>query len=492
MASDKLYIGWAQTDITPDRPVFVQGQLYHRVSSYVRDQLTATALALEAGEEQLILLSVDIAGFSDPLLRAVRRRLTDNELGLKVEKVSFSGTHTHNSIEFSPGESVFELLFGKNDIPEDILPKLDLPDNYLEGDEGMDWLSDKLAQVVLDAWEQRLPGGISAAHDYAAIGHNRRPQFLTGERRETRMYGVCSDVHFVGMEGSVEHTANFLFTWDEMNNLTGIVPAIACPAQVHELHRYLSADYWHEARKSLRDALGHIFILPLCSFAGDQNPLDLIQMSKVNEKELKIWNAQSGEAFRNIDLTLVCQEIGERITEAAVRAYRKARNTIETRPVFDHEVIEISLPVRQVSKAAFIEAQAFLDDLVEKHSPENRMTWSDVAYAFQHVGVIARWERQDKEPVWKIETHVIRLGSSVFVTVPFEMFVEYGFRIRARTRAAEVFPIQLSNGMYGYGPTKAAVAGGSYSGNPAATPISPAGGDELVECLINAANELYE
>ncbi|NLV48546.1 MAG: hypothetical protein GXY22_07810, partial [Clostridiaceae bacterium] len=70
MASDKLYIGWAQTDITPDRPVFVQGQLYHRVSSYVRDQLTATALALEAGEEQLILLSVDIAGFSDPLLRA--------------------------------------------------------------------------------------------------------------------------------------------------------------------------------------------------------------------------------------------------------------------------------------------------------------------------------------------------------------------------------------------------------------------------------------
>jgi len=124
-----LKIGWAQTDITPDRPVYVQGQLYHRISTYVRDPLTATALAMESGDEQLVFLSADVAGFSDPLLAAVREKLKGNTAGLDVGKVSFSGTHTHNSIEFSPGVSVFELIIGRNFIPEDRMPKVKYTDN---------------------------------------------------------------------------------------------------------------------------------------------------------------------------------------------------------------------------------------------------------------------------------------------------------------------------------------------------------------------------
>jgi hypothetical protein len=315
-----LSIGWAKTDITPDRPVLVFGQLYQRVSSYVRDPLTATALAMEAGDAQFVLLSADIAGFSDFLISAVRERLRGNCLGLDAKNVSFSAIHTHNSIEFSPGASVFELLFGKNYVPKEIQPVMALPENLLEGEEGMAWLSDKLARVVLDAWEGRRPGGISTAQDYAAIGHNRRPQFLVDGKKETRMYGTCSEKSFTGMEGSVDHTANFLFTWDEQSGLTGIVPAIPCPSQVHELHCYLTADYWKEARESLREAFGSIFILPLCAFAGDQNPLDLIRISKFNVEALRIWNSQASKAHRNLDLTLECQDIGERIAEAAARA----------------------------------------------------------------------------------------------------------------------------------------------------------------------------
>ncbi|NLE20945.1 MAG: hypothetical protein GX623_09040, partial [Clostridiales bacterium] len=45
----KIKIGWASVSITPDRPVLMLGQMYHRVSEYVRDPLTATALALDNG-----------------------------------------------------------------------------------------------------------------------------------------------------------------------------------------------------------------------------------------------------------------------------------------------------------------------------------------------------------------------------------------------------------------------------------------------------------
>ena len=41
-----LLIGWAQTSITPTRPLLMEGQMYMRYSQYVHDPLTATALAL--------------------------------------------------------------------------------------------------------------------------------------------------------------------------------------------------------------------------------------------------------------------------------------------------------------------------------------------------------------------------------------------------------------------------------------------------------------
>ena len=62
-----IRIGWAQTDITPDRPIYVIGQLYSRISSYVHDPLTATCLVLENGQEQMILVSADMPGVPNDL-----------------------------------------------------------------------------------------------------------------------------------------------------------------------------------------------------------------------------------------------------------------------------------------------------------------------------------------------------------------------------------------------------------------------------------------
>jgi hypothetical protein len=42
-----LKVGWASREIVPDGPVALRGQFYERISQYVRDSLTVTALALE-------------------------------------------------------------------------------------------------------------------------------------------------------------------------------------------------------------------------------------------------------------------------------------------------------------------------------------------------------------------------------------------------------------------------------------------------------------
>ena len=71
----KLLIGWASRDITPERPVALQGQFHVRISKRVNDPITATALAIESvdNNEQAIMVSCDIVGID----AGIQNRLRD-------------------------------------------------------------------------------------------------------------------------------------------------------------------------------------------------------------------------------------------------------------------------------------------------------------------------------------------------------------------------------------------------------------------------------
>jgi hypothetical protein len=103
-----IRIGWAQTDITPDRPIYVIGQLYSRISSYVHDPLTATCLVLENGQEQMILVSADMPGVPTMHISRILERL--DAPGLDRSRVVFSAIHTHNSTMFTKN-TTYEVYF---------------------------------------------------------------------------------------------------------------------------------------------------------------------------------------------------------------------------------------------------------------------------------------------------------------------------------------------------------------------------------------------
>lgn len=484
----KLNLGWASVDITPDRPVYVAGQMYTRVSSYVHDPITATALVIENGEEQMTFVSIDAECSLPHVGECVLARLKDVD-EIDETHVDFHGTHTHNSSHFGPvGNENWIKYFG-----EACMPPMDIPEDIFYGEEATKWLTDKLYNLILEAWENRTSGGISYAQDYAAVGFNRRPVFLHKDGTEgTKMYGDCSQDNFRRFEGTVDHSVDVLYTWDEERNLVGVVVDVPCPSQVNELHCYLTADYWTSVRKYIREAFGNIYVLPICGAAGDQNPLDLTRISKINKKELIGWNAQATEVFRNIDMYKECEKIGKRVTEAVVRGYDEAQNYIEKTPIFKAKAIEVELPLRKVSKEEYEEAKAFLDAEKEKFSKDNPLTVYDQVRTFEPIGVAERWELQQNNDSLTYQIKLMRLGRVAFVTNPFELFVDYGVRVRARSKADQVFHIQMANGSCGYLPTQAAVDGGSYSSKPASTKVGPEGGDILAERMILEINEFWK
>lgn len=487
---NNLQIGWATVDITPDRPVYVSGQLYQRISSYVHDPLGVTVLVLENGEEQCTMVAMDTVTPVPEILKRVRERIRMRVQQIDPLKINFSSIHTHNSTRFN--EDGLETL--RRYFPEELLCKLPAPSNILTGEEGCEYMVEKLLYVIEAAWSTRKPGGISWAADYAAVGFNRRPVFADENGNEyAKMYGDCSQGNFRRLEGPSDHTADMLYTWDTDGKLTGVAVDIPCPSQVMELHCFLSADFWAPTRDHIRTRLGdHIHILSLCGAAGDQNPLDLIRISKVNQQELIRWNEQATEVLRNFDLAQECDEIGQRIAEAVERGYRKARNRIQYDVTLHHKVISLDLPLRQVSDSDCQEAQAILDDANRRFDATHPMSVYDQVRFFEPMGVLNRKQEQKESAFYRFQMNVIRIGRIAIVTSPFELFVDYGMRVRARSTPEQVLHVQLCNGHGGYLPTWAAIAGGSYSSKPASTKVGPDGGDVLAERMIEEINALWQ
>jgi hypothetical protein len=89
-----------------------------------------------------------------------------------------------------------------------------------------------------------------------------------------------------------------------------------------------------------------------------------------------------------------------------------------------------------------------------------------------------------------MELHVIRLGDVAIATNPFELFTEYGIRMKARSPALQTFVIQLA-GPGSYLPTAFAVQGGGYSAIVQSSKVGPEGGDVLVERTVEQINALW-
>jgi hypothetical protein len=91
--------------------------------------------------------------------------------------------------------------------------------------------------------------------------------------------------------------------------------------------------------------------------------------------------------------------------------------------------------------------------------------------------LISRYENQQRDSDYEFETHIIRIGDTVFATNPFELFVDYARRIKCKSRAVQTFLIQLADGKGFYLPTKRAFKGGHYSAMVKSNWVGPEGGE---------------
>lgn len=474
----ELKFGWSEVSITPDKPVSLQGQFYRRVSEYVHSPISVTILAIENGEDQLILGTCDLCSISGGTLAAVREKLKGQCEGLDLSKMIIGATHIHTgpNYDLAPQEGFYGLHVATRYLPDHLKP---LAEKYTEDmmtpyEVGL-FLVDRIAEAIKEAWNNRKPGGYAPGFSRATVGHCRRTTYTDGT---AKMYGRTEVENFLSLEGGNDSGIELMYIFDNQDQLTGIVVNVACPSQVVEHKNIISSDYWGEVKRMLRAHYGEkLFVLPQCSSAGDQSPRDLIRRNK------KIHEADFCD-FAGLT------EIGKRISTAVIEEYDYAKNNILHESVLMHKVEMIDFPTRRVTEEEYLEAKKNFEEYVAAR-PTKRYAAGEISSLHGFAGIMRRFEIQDEVPVYTTEIHMARLGNLAFASNPFELFLDYGLKIKALSDADQTFIIQLANDSGSYLPTEKAEKGGHYSAVVASGKTGHEGGAILVNRTLEAIHEMF-
>lgn len=496
----KLQIGWAEISLTPDKKIALAGQFAERISEYVEKPITATAMAVSADDEQMIMVSCDLCATSVNLLDAVRERLANNTVGIEPQKVILSAIHTHTGPVYPRKRRIVGASGGAKVMLERYLKdgrkyieKQNVSNNpdIMTGKEMFDFLVERITEVIFMAWENRKNGAFSNAFGRAAVGMCRRAVYTDGS---AQMWGETNQAVFKAVEGGSDTGIELMYVFGEDNKLTGIVANLACPAQCVQHRLFVSPDFWGEVKVLLREYFGKdIFLLAQCSAAGDQCPVDLVRWvepeSDVNDPNIERKYPLKRKADPSMFDIKGMKLAGRRIAREIISVYEDGLDTPQSDVKFEHKVEIMKLPIRKATLSEGIAAEKAIKDYLRDKPGD--VDYNDAAKLQVHLGILTRLELQNVQSVLDTEVHIIKLGTVAIATNPFELFLDYGNQIKARSHAEQTFLVQLTCGAEGYLPTEKAEKGGHYSAFISSGLVGHEGGQMLVENTLEEINKMF-
>jgi len=225
-------------------------------------------------------------------------------------------------------------------------------------------------------------------------------------------------------------------------------------------------------------------VMPQCSAAGDQSPHLLIH-KQAEQRMLRLRGLTERE------------EIARRIVGSVEDVYPLAAVEIDSNPILRHEVLKVGLPMRRVTQEEYEKAARQCVELEAQQPDPGDLFATSHHFVMlrRNRRVMARYEQQDRNSFYEVELHCLRLGDIAIATNPFEYFLDYGLRIKARSKAVQTFVVQLASGGGQtdgtYLPTERAIAARSYGAEAVDNTIGPEGGQMIVDRSVEALDAMW-
>lgn len=419
-----LRAGAAVVDISPQQfPLNMPGGFNANMAEGVHDPLHARALVLDDGALQLALVVVDNLGIAREMADEARAIITER-CGIPPEKVLVAATHTHSA----PAANVKE-----GSEPAVAYRKL-----VIEG----------IADSVIRAHQSLRPAAVgAAAHPLPEEVFNRRwflkpgkmPLNPFGELDQVKMNPGTSAEVLDRPAGPTDPDVTVLSIQDTKSRKPLALFASYSLHYVGATPRALvSADYFGEFCRLMPSRVrgGEEFVAMLANgTSGDINNIPFLVTRPPREP------------FEQIRI------VAQKTADAAWHAWRSIERH-EADATLGMVQREITLKMRRPTSEQIERAKAVL--AITDEAERAKLPRLAEAYARRTLSLAEGDETVD------VVLQAVRIGDLALCAIPFEVLVEIGLDIKARSPFPRNVVIGIANGSHGYLPTPEQHALGGY------------------------------
>ena len=218
------------------------------------------------------------------------------------------------------------------------------------------------------------------------------------------------------IEGGSDTGIEMILVYDNMHKPVGVVASVACPSQIVEFKNHVSSDFWGKARNFLKEYFGEDFhIIGLCSAAGDQSPRDQLR-----------WRDGVEPSMADIEGTVF---IGKRLANAIIETFEYSHSAPSDKFELCHKKEIFDLPINKVTEEEYKACKEALYQYVEEQN-KDVFGPAEMIRIHPEIGKVFLSEWQQKVDTLPAEVHVVRFGNMAIATNPFELFLDYGNRLK--------------------------------------------------------------
>ena len=418
--------GAATSNITPplDKPVI--GGWNSPPATHVHDELYAKCLVLDDGKTRLVFAVCDNLGISREVYDKAKQIIND-KTGIPIKNIMMCATHTHSSIT---ARSTNRLRQDK---------ELSSYQQFL-----VSRISDGVRRAVNNLEPARIGSG--CAQEPTQV-FNRRyfmkpgvpvPNPFGGQDKVVMNPGR-GNPNILKAAGPTDPQIAFL----SVKSITGRPIALLANYSLHYVgtsqRGVISADYFGVFADRVRQLLGadrndppFVGILTNGT-SGDINNID--------------WLHKPQKRFAPYEKM---QQVADLVAGAVYKAHEKLifHNWVKLNALQN----ELTLAVRKPTGKQISYAQMILE------KPEDAKPYH------RHEKVYARrtFQMQDTPAEISVVLQTFSIGNLGICAIPFEVFVEIGLEMKAKSPFEQTFTISHANGSYGYLPTAAQHELGGY------------------------------
>lgn len=443
-AADDLHAGIAVTNITPPIPFRMSGYFNERVSTDTKDPLHAKAVVFQQGDESVALVFCDLVGVPRDITAAARAEASA-ATGIPADHIAVAATHSHTAPLYFGALSDY---FNQRNIEKFGKDPFD-PAEYRAT------LVKQIVAAIETAKAALQP--VSLKSGYAIedrLAFNRRFHMKDGS---VRFNPGRENPDIIRVAGPTDPQVGII----TLSKPTADKPFSALVSFAMHLDTVsgteYSADYPKFVEDVLRNSFGPDFTLLFgTGTCGDINHIDV-----------------GGREVRKTP------EIGRLLGETVDQAIASDELITVSQPALAARSVQVNAELQSYSQGEIEQARENLDLVGTRQLP-----FLSQVEAYKIVDL----QRQPGKSV-PLEVQAFRLSDdTAIVTLPAEIFVEFGLAIKAASPFETTLVIELTNDSLGYIPTKKAFAEGSYE--TVNSRVVPGSGEKLVEAATQLLREL--